>query len=435
MVATERASVFDRNQIGIETVPGTAVAANRRLRSIGFTSQANAEFEEIIAQGSKIPSVVYPTVEWNALSMAGALTYTEVVYALSMIFGPAAISTPGGATLARDWLWTPGAADPWEPVTITLEQGSRVRAQRSAFALLVALTLNFASRAVGIEGSGIGRAIQDGVQMSTNEVTQIAITGGPTGGTFTITYDGATTAGIAYNAAASVVQAALEALANINVGDVNVTGGALPGTPVLIEWRGRLGQRNITPPTANAAGLTGGTTPAVNVTTTTPGVAPTLVPIVPVLPKQLDLYIDDTFGTLGTTKYTRAFAAALAIGGAFGGVFPMDSDNDGTYAAIADLAPDHTLAVTLAANAQGEQFTEMRSGLTRYARISASAAANAIETGFTYEMDVDYAGVINAVGGDDDADGTRVRQWTFRAIEDADLTPLRIRVRNAIAAL
>ena len=73
----------------------------------------------------------------------------------------------------------------------------------------------------------------------TSEVQTVTITGGPTGGTFTLTFDGETTAAIAYNAAASAVQSALEALSNVNSGDVTCAGGALPGTPVTVTFGGR----------------------------------------------------------------------------------------------------------------------------------------------------------------------------------------------------
>src|SRR4051794_40900539 len=61
--------------------------------------------------------------------------------------------------------------------------------------------------------------------------------GTPTGGTSTLTYAGATTAAIAYNAAASAVQTALEALPNIGPGNVAVSGGPGPGTPYVVTFQ------------------------------------------------------------------------------------------------------------------------------------------------------------------------------------------------------
>ncbi|RSS43827.1 hypothetical protein [Streptomyces sp. WAC08241] len=103
-----------------------------------------------------------------------------------------------------------------------------------------------------------------------DEVQTVTITGGPTGGTFTLTFSGQTTSGIAYNAAASAVQSALEALSNINPGDVVCAGGALPTTPVTVTFGGQYDGTNVVQMTATSS-LTGGTSPAVAVTTTTPG--------------------------------------------------------------------------------------------------------------------------------------------------------------------
>jgi fermentation-respiration switch protein FrsA (DUF1100 family) len=53
-----------------------------------------------------------------------------------------------------------------------------------------------------------------------NEAQTVTVTGSPTGGTFTLTYSGQTTAAIAYNASALVVQQRLFALSNIEEGQV-----------------------------------------------------------------------------------------------------------------------------------------------------------------------------------------------------------------------
>jgi hypothetical protein len=103
-----------------------------------------------------------------------------------------------------------------------------------------------------------------------NEVQTVTITGTPTGGNFTLTFDGQTTANIAYNAAASAVQSALEALSNVDVGDVTAAGGALPGTAVTVTFGGQFANSDVPQMTASGS-FTGGSSPAVAVTTTTPG--------------------------------------------------------------------------------------------------------------------------------------------------------------------
>jgi hypothetical protein len=105
----------------------------------------------------------------------------------------------------------------------------------------------------------------------TSEVQTVTITGTPSGGTYTLTFDGETTAAIAYNATASAVQAALEALSNIEPGDVTTTGGPHPGTAVVVTFGGNYLGENVPQMTAASGSLTGGSTPTVTVTTGTGG--------------------------------------------------------------------------------------------------------------------------------------------------------------------
>lgn len=104
---------------------------------------------------------------------------------------------------------------------------------------------------------------------ATNEVQTVTITGSPTGGTFTLTWNSQTTAGIAYNATAATVRTALEALSNIAPGDVTVTGSA--GGPYTVTFGGAYLGDDVAQMTASGASLTGGSSPAVSVATTTAG--------------------------------------------------------------------------------------------------------------------------------------------------------------------
>jgi len=105
-----------------------------------------------------------------------------------------------------------------------------------------------------------------------DEIQTVTITGTPTGGTFTLTFDGEETAAIAYDANAAAVQSALEALSNIGSGGVVCAGGALPGTPVTVTFSGAAFTDSDVPLlVANGALLTGGTDPAVSVVETQEG--------------------------------------------------------------------------------------------------------------------------------------------------------------------
>lgn len=104
------------------------------------------------------------------------------------------------------------------------------------------------------------------VQAAWDEVQQVAITGSPTGGSFTLTWNGDTTAAIAYNATAAQVQSALAALVNIGNGNVACTGGPLPSSPISVEWLGTLADAN-QPAMTFTNSLTGGAAPTPVITT------------------------------------------------------------------------------------------------------------------------------------------------------------------------
>ena len=104
-----------------------------------------------------------------------------------------------------------------------------------------------------------------------DEVQTVTITGTPTGGTFKLSFRGDITASIAYNAAASAVQSALEALGSIGSGGVVASAGPLPGTAVTITFASQLGDQAVPQIVVASSALTGGTSPAVATATTTPG--------------------------------------------------------------------------------------------------------------------------------------------------------------------
>ncbi|MFH8813138.1 hypothetical protein ACH4GZ_39065 [Streptomyces hygroscopicus] len=154
----------------------------------------------------------------------------------------------------------------------------------------------------------------------TSEVQTVTVTGSPTGGTYTLTFSGQTTSGIPYNATAAQVKTALEALSNVNPGDVTVTGGPHPGTPIVVTFVGQYLGDDVGQMTASGAGLTGGTSPAVTVATTTAGGAATASDGTETLAGFL---VDGIFFNPGSTK---AAGALLWHGEIFADKCPVPFD-------------------------------------------------------------------------------------------------------------
>lgn len=141
---------------------------------------------------------------------------------------------------------------------------------------------------------------------------QWTVTIDATGGTFTLTFDGQTTSALAENAAAADVETALEALSNVGVDELLVTGSA--GGPFTITAAGTLANTSGFVLSANGASLTGGASTAVVATvqdgtdtweiTFTPAIATGSVPanndVVTFYPRKLEAKIGE--GNIEHTK-------------------------------------------------------------------------------------------------------------------------------------
>src|SRR3954467_13221602 len=118
----------------------------------------------------------------------------------------------------------------------------------------------------GIPANGFG-PFEDEL---TDEQQTLRITNA-TGGTFTLTFDGQTTAPIAYNASAADIDAALEALSNVGANQIQTSGGPVNTATVNVFFRRALHEKNVNQLTANTSGLTGSTTPAIAIATAQEG--------------------------------------------------------------------------------------------------------------------------------------------------------------------
>ena len=101
------------------------------------------------------------------------------------------------------------------------------------------------------------------IQAEYDDVQTVAVTGTPTGGTFTLVWNTHATTTIAYNASAATVQAALVALTGVGSGQVLVSGPV--GGPWIVDWTGTLAYASQPAITLGTNSLTGGTSPGVTI--------------------------------------------------------------------------------------------------------------------------------------------------------------------------
>lgn len=166
--------------------------------------------------------------------------------------------------------------------------------------------------------------------------------------------------------------------------------------------------------------------------------SPTTLPLVPVLPNDVSVFMDDTAAGLGTTKLASgagpAFSANFNIGDRHGPVWPIDAAVD-SFAETVETEPSGTLELTLEADATSMGLlTTLRDGDTKFVRIESVGAV--IEDVQTYRLTIDLAVKVESIGSFDDEDGVYVVPPSFTLVHDADWgQALQLEVQNSTASL
>lgn len=164
-----RATVFQVTQVGVESTPGTSVAANRRFGALAITPNVDADISAIRPQGYKFATAGVLNKELVKGKISGGLSYNDIVYILSALLTTPTvtqISPPSGT--AYRWVFTPNTTNPDTPKTLTVEVGSSDRAHRFTFGLVTDLSIDIDRDAVDVSGTIIGQALQDPITLTAN---------------------------------------------------------------------------------------------------------------------------------------------------------------------------------------------------------------------------------------------------------------------------
>lgn len=166
--------------------------------------------------------------------------------------------------------------------------------------------------------------------------------------------------------------------------------------------------------------------------------SPTTVLEAPILPTHLNVYVNSSFATIGTTKLTRDFNAVWRCNDVIGPVWPINSAN-ASFAADVELVPTVQMELTAEADTAGMAFlTNVRAGSTVYVRLEAISPVLAGSATAFYKVWFDLAAKVSTVGGFDDSDGVKVVNWTLDAVSESTFSATafcRVTVVNTLAAL
>lgn len=420
-----RAAVDTILQIGVEHDYGVKVAATRRLPGVNISLNPQAEFQLFRARGFNIPTTSVPQKLWANGTWNGVVDYNQVIYPLSGLIGLVTTGdtpdTPLGATNARSWLFAPVSSgkDP-HPKSFTIEEGDSDAVQVGEGLKFSSFGLEWTNDASNMTGNLFARFPVDNETLTTktDEEQTITKSGTVTAGTFTITYSAQTTSAIAFDATAATIQAALEALSNLAPGDVVVSGGPISTTPVTIIFQGTLAGTNVTAITVDSTGLTGGGTYVV-ATTIAGGADITSIAQSPVSRMHVDIFVDDTFGAIGTTKVAQAYAGDFKIGDKVQPFWALNTDYD-SFQSTVRLAPDVTCSFSTPHNSQSRAlYNAVKSNPWKFVRLLATGQE--IDTGVNHEtIRVDVACKFGNPEKQEDANGVFGYKFNFNSLHNAD---------------
>lgn len=147
--------------------------------------------------------------------------------------------------------------------------------------------------------------------------------------------------------------------------------------------------------------------------------SPTAIAQVPVSALDWDIYLDSTYGAIGTTKLANAYAARFAVSDKFNPFYRLNSTDAGAIGDEAEIAHDITGSVSIMHDATSRSiFSGISANPTRYIRFLAQGAF--IEAAIRYRIALDFAAQFENPA-DDDNDGILGVTYNLRSIYDSSL--------------
>lgn len=166
----ERTSVTQIVQVGPETTSGTSVPADTVLPSLQLTTSIDGGWTKIMASGHKVPTNVAQGKEWTSGKITMDVpTYDELPYLLCALFK--SVTPVLTETTAQTWTYTPDVSAPEAPKTLTVEQGSSVRAHKFSFGTVTELTFTGDRDKLTVDGAMVGQQLSDGITLTASPTT------------------------------------------------------------------------------------------------------------------------------------------------------------------------------------------------------------------------------------------------------------------------
>ncbi|MGI6376430.1 MAG: hypothetical protein GX601_06715 [Anaerolineales bacterium] len=162
---TERATLNQITQVGVETTPGNEAAANKLLQALTISPGIAVDVSRFRPAGGKFTTLAALGKEWVDARIEGQGCYNHLAYLFSSVLSFAS-PVKQGSTDAYKWTFTPAHSAADTIKTFTVEQGSDARAGKFTYGLVTQVGLRIDRSGVAVTGAMIGQAYQDGISMT-----------------------------------------------------------------------------------------------------------------------------------------------------------------------------------------------------------------------------------------------------------------------------
>jgi hypothetical protein len=146
--------------------------------------------------------------------------------------------------------------------------------------------------------------------------------------------------------------------------------------------------------------------------------SPSAIPLIPISPKEISVFIDTTSAGLGTTKLTKLLRGTLGFGAnKYNPLWVVDSAQ-ASFVSVVEAVPQAQLSLLLEADTQGLSFlANVRAGDTRFVRLLATGPliAGASNNKLTWDMAVKFGSPREF----SDQDGVYALEYPLSIVHDA----------------
>lgn len=322
-VASMRPAALQSALLGKQVDRETPAALTIRSKSFALRPQPQNENKEYDGTGDLVPIEYAVTYEKSNVTASFDPSFDEMGLLLASVFGkPSSQLVSTGVYRHTFVVNTKGVAN---PQFYTTQFGDSNHAETTASVLLSSFGMDFQGKK-SISGSvgGFGRKVDgttDFVTVGANCVqTLTAPTGAPT--SFRLKWGGQETADITVaGMSASTIQTAIQATSSMST-NVTVSGSG----PWVITFGGALA--GVPQPLIEVSKITGGTSPTVPLTITTPG-GFTELPFTPIIAGNLRAYYADTVANLSNSakKLTTLLKGSINLDNRFTEIEVTDDAN------------------------------------------------------------------------------------------------------------